>query len=177
MTTSGHIANTHGLPVQLLKQMIFSQREISWLMAQGSRLFIGHVFVMAAVRLSSVPVGISMSRVSATLKKALSFRAVDIALRVPQREDKRLESVELFRDVSWERISERTSCEDRHSQRTVQPTQSVYENIEVHKIAFPQRIPDNGFVHSTRSRVRECNSGLPSKLGTYLNFGKRRPTR
>ena len=60
-----------------------------------------------------------MSRVSATLKKALSFRAVEIALRIPQREDQRPASVEAFRGVPRERISERTeaSCEDRHLQQ------------------------------------------------------------
>ena len=44
---------------------------------------------MAAVRQPGVPDGISMSRVSATLKKVLSFGAVEIALRGLQRQEQR----------------------------------------------------------------------------------------
>ena len=99
------------------------------------------------------------------------FRAVEIALRGPQRECQ--EYFEAVKDVPQERISGRTGTlsQDRPLQRTVEPTQNVEENFEVHKIVLPERIQEKNCAQ-IGVPVNKCNSALPSKLGSTSTSGR-----
>ena len=131
---------------------------------------------IAAVCLSSVPDGISMSRVSATLQRALSFKAVEIALRsgIQQPAAERVVEVpripcqeffEAVKDVTQERISEQTetSGQNRPLQRAVDPAQIMEEKFEVHTIVA-ERILQTAACTSATGDRRE-NWGCTSITG------------